>query len=78
MTQAMDLPNDFARCDGLLPTVTKMPNDMLGTLWSIDCPVRETCARYLQIERDNPEAIYTYAVHSHSQDKKCPSYIKET
>jgi hypothetical protein len=71
------LPNNFARCDGLLPKVVTMPNGMAGKLWVIDCPKRDTCARFLQMERDNPGQLYAYTTHIHGPADACPDYIHE-
>ena len=76
----MTLPNDVARCDGLLPKKVIMPNGAEGVLWSIDCHKRETCARYMQlVERDDGEGVSmrSYLSHFHKPTDKCPDYIKE-
>ncbi len=78
----MKLPNDIARCDGLLPKKCIMPNGAEGVLWMIDCPKRESCARFLQLERDmnlGPEHIdqLSFTSHYHKPTDKCPDYIKE-
>jgi hypothetical protein len=73
------LLNDIARCDGLLPKTVTMPSGMKGVLWAIDCPKRETCARYLQMFRDSGDGgMIPYRSHYHKPGDKCPSYIEET
>lgn len=66
------LSKDIARCDGLLPKGTIMPDGSPAVLWSIDCPMRETCARYTQQETGN-----SFGVHFHQPEDACPDYIKE-
>ena len=73
----MNLLNDVARCDGLLPKVVKMPNGAKGVLWANDCPCRETCARYQQAFRDNPEEKHAWMTHNHGPADECKDYIKE-
>jgi hypothetical protein len=73
----MNLPNDIARCDGLLPKLTRLPDGTPALLHSIDCPHRDHCARYCQIERDDPMAILSYCSHHHAPNSPCPDYIPE-
>lgn len=42
----MNLPNDISRCNGVFPMGGAVPT------FACICPRRETCERYLQIERD--------------------------
>ena len=76
----MNLPRDIARCDGILPKKTLL-NGKEGLLWSIDCPKRETCARYCQFaHRDTEETTnYTpFVAHFHAPSETCPDYIHES
>lgn len=75
----MSLPNDIARCDGLLPKKIVI-NDagITMNLWSIDCPMRETCLRYLAMETDNPDSplgTYSYSAHYHAPSETCPDAL---
>lgn len=78
-------PNDLARCDGLLPKLTRMPNGAEGILWSVDCKQRETCARFVDFQRDvetgfngDPDAHRTYLAASHGPDEACPTFVQHT
>ena len=73
----MILPRDIDRCDGLLPKPNVL-NGKAHTLWAIDCPKREQCARYQSIFRDDPTHRYNYAVHFHDQNSPCADFIQET
>lgn len=72
----MRLPNDFARCDGLLPKLTELNGKAL-IAWVLDCPRRDDCARYCQNERDDPSAFYSYISHHHGADETCADFIQE-
>jgi hypothetical protein len=75
----MNLPNDIARCDGILPKDTIL-NGKPALLWSIDCPRRDECARYCQQERDDPDALpgtYRYTAHYHAPAHDCPDFVRE-
>ena len=78
-----NLPDDIARCDGLLPKNVRMPSGAMGVLWSIDCKQRETCARFVAFERDadlyvedGPELRRTYPAASHGPDEACPTFVQ--
>lgn len=76
----MSLPNDIARCDGLLPKTTWNGQDKI-TLWANDCPKRDQCARYLQGERDmesGDTAWHPYTTHNHKPSEVCPDFIQDT
>ena len=73
----MNLPNDIARCDGLLPKGVTMPDGTPGVLWSIDCPKREECARYQQIWRDGDRVVSYGVTHFHKPTEPCPDFIQE-
>jgi hypothetical protein len=76
----MNLPNDVARCDGLLPKVVNMHGRSIFQ-WSIDCPKREQCRRFLAMETDNPESpigTYSYGFHDHAPGDECPDFLMET
>ena len=72
----MKLAKDIARCDGLLPKHTQL-NGRPITLLSIDCPRRDSCARFCQNERDDPEGRYSYIGHNHGPADVCPNFIAE-
>lgn len=72
----MRIPNDIARCDGLLPKNTDI-NGALVRLWSIDCPHRNTCARYLAAETDDPAAAFAlWHIATHAPNEPCPVRIQ--
>jgi len=73
----MNLPNDIARCDGLLPKTVIMPSGAVGKAWIYDCPKRETCARFCQTQRDDPYARTSYGEHHHAPAETCLDFIQE-
>jgi hypothetical protein len=73
----MKLSNDIARCDGLLPKSTHLPDGTPVLLYSIDCPHRDNCARFCQTHRDDPTAHLSYCAHHHAPTSPCPFYIPE-
>ena len=74
----MNLPNDIARCDGLLPKKTLL-NGKGVLLWAIDCPKREDCARYQQIWRDGDAGgRLPFVSHFHAPTDDCPTFIEES
>lgn len=72
-----NLPANEPRCDGLLPRVVRMPDGRPAFAWLIDCPTRDTCARYLQFERDDPAAHHTYTPHFHERGETCPDFLTQ-
>ena len=73
----MNLPNDIARCDGLLPKKTLLNGEEV-LLWAIDCPKREQCARYRQIWRDGGAGSrLPFVAHFHAPADECPTFIAE-
>ena len=72
----MNLSNDIARCDGLLPKNTQIDGKPM-ILWAIDCPKREQCARYQQIWRDDPAKVMPFTAHFHGPSDSCPDFIEE-
>lgn len=75
----MNLPNDIARCDGLLPKQVRF-HDSIIPAWSIDCPVRERCARYRQLVSRDPESMSShipFVAHFHAATEPCPDFIEE-
>jgi hypothetical protein len=77
----MNLLNDIARCDGLLPKTTKMPNGAKGVLWSLDCPKRETCKRFIAYDYElslaDPNRQINVTSHHHGPKDECPDYLKK-
>jgi hypothetical protein len=76
----MTLPSDIARCDGLLPKLTKNEHGKTMVLWSLDCPQRETCARFLQMQRDMEAARESWFLmnsHYHAPGEACGDYLEE-
>jgi hypothetical protein len=69
----MKLARDIARCDGLLPKETLL-NGKPQVLWSIDCPQRERCVRFLahmtDIETSQTLPVSFVAV-AHAPDEEC-------
>ncbi len=76
----MILPNDVSRCDGLLPKLTQLDGKPM-ILWANDCPKREQCARYCQMERDGdwiPGRLIPYTSHHHAPGDECPDFMPDT
>lgn len=72
------LPYDISRCDGLLPKLTKMTNGMDAILWSIDCPHRETCLRFIHAFQPDEPSHISYISHHHKPDQPCPDLLETT
>ena len=76
----MKLLADIARCDGLLPKTVRMPNGADGVLWSLDCPKRETCKRFLAYDYElslaDPHRQINVTSHFHGPKDECPDYLK--
>jgi hypothetical protein len=55
-----------------------MTNGMDAILWSIDCPHRETCLRFIHAFQPDEPSHISYISHHHKPDQPCPDLLETT